>query len=133
MLVAVKANEAYVLENEVWFDGHRFGSNTGIPSGQIKIRRDTDNLFWDGATFDVTEAYLPTTISVDGLTHSYAFTFPPGNDIAYTMWIRVNDDTDTERIGNFITRDMSGGGGGGSWTKVFDGVDFATGFPSTVG
>lgn len=131
-MIAVKASEAYRFEQEVWFDGHQFGSDTGIPSGQIKIKRDSDGLFWDGATFDVTEAYLATTVDAGGLFHYYEFTFPAGNDVGYTINIRVNNDTDTERVGDFVTRDMTGGGGGGSGTRVFDGVDFATGFPSTV-
>lgn len=119
-MIAVKPGETFIIEQEVWFDGHRLGSNTPIPSGQIKIRRNTDGFFWDGAAFVIPEAYLATTISVDGLYHSYSFAFPATEDVAYTINIRVNNDTDTERVGNFITR---------SAAPVFDSTDFATGFP----
>lgn len=104
-------NESVRFQQEVWFDGHQYGSTTGIPTGQIKIRRGSDNQFWNGTAFVPVEQWVATTIDSGGLFHYYDFTFPATLDEFYTVRQRVNNDPATEQVGTAIVR---GSGGGGS-------------------
>lgn len=135
--MSVQSGESYRFEQEVYFDSFLFGSVNGYPfGGEAQIVRGVDGFYWDGSTFVVTETWVDTTVDASGLFHYYDWTVPVGspNGSTFILRIRVKNDPVTETVGNMTVRPASSGGGGGSNAiKVFDGVDFATGFPSTVG
>ena len=136
--MAVQIGEQYRFEQQVTFDGHVFGSDLSYPNGgEVQITRGSDNYFWNGSIFQATEQWLTTTVSSSGLSHYYDFTVPltAVSGDTYNFKIRVFEDPDTEFVGNMLVRPEAtgSGGGGGDATKVFDAVDFVTGFPSTVG
>lgn len=134
--MGVQAGEQYRLEQEVYFDGHLYGTNLGYPDGgEIMIVRGSDGFYYDGANFIATETWLPTTVDTSGLFHYYDFTIPAiaVNGDTFYFRIRITDDEETEIVGNMIVRPPTTGGGGGDAVRVFDAVDFVTGFPSTVG
>lgn len=127
--MSVQAGEQYRFEQEVWFDGHRYAFPRG---GEILITRGSDGFTWNGTDFASGETWQATTVDGSNVFHYYDWTVPvsAANGDVFTTRIRIEDDSDTESVGNMIVRPASGGGSG---TRVFDGTDFVTGFPSTVG
>lgn len=121
----VYPSETVRYEQEVYFEDHLYGSDIAIPSGQIKIKRSSDGYFWNGTSFVVTEAYVPTTVDASGTYHYYSFTFPATSDISYVFKMRVNNDLNTECLFNVTVREQSTGGGGSS-APQFDAVAFVT-------
>lgn len=136
--MSVQAGEQYRFEQEVYFDGHLYGSTLGsYPfGGEVEITRGSDGFYWNGVTFTSTPAWNSTVVDASGLFHYYDFTIPITaiNGDTFNLRIRIKDDPETETVGTMIVRPATtGGGGGGDGIRVFDAVDFATGFPSTIG
>lgn len=123
MAFTVRPGEEYTFRQEVYFEEHLYGSDTGIPSGQIIIQRG-DGLYWNGTAFVAGEQIVPTTINSPATTHEYTFIFPQDLDTIYNFTMRVNNDIETDSCFTAIVRL--------GLQSTFDGVDFATGFPSTV-
>lgn len=134
--MSVQANESFRFEQEVYFDGHLFGStNNEYPNpGQCQIVRGSDGFYWNGTEFVATPIWNTTTVDASGLFHYYDFTIPAGavNGDTFVLKIRLFEDPHTESLGNMIVRVAGTGGGGGDVIATFDAVDFVTGFPSTV-
>lgn len=134
----VSAGEQFRFEQEIWFNGYRFGtSSNSFPfGGQIEIRRGIDGFYFDGATFTDIPTVLSTTVDIAEKIHYYDFTIPliSASGDTFNIKIRLTNDPDTESVGTLLVRPEStgGGGGGSSYIAVFDAVDFATGFSSTI-
>lgn len=101
----MQPGDEITFEQEIWFDGYRLGTTDGIQSGQIKIQRGSDGLFWDGSVFAAPEVWNDTTVDAGGLFHSYTFLFPEDMSELYNMRMRVNEDTNTESVFSVLTRD----------------------------
>lgn len=131
MGIVALASEDYRIEQEIHFDNHILGSDTGYPNGgEIEIRRGADGLYWDEGlgNFAVPQVWNSTTVDSSGVFHYFDFTVPSGASSGDTFIIKIRaaGDVYTEHLFHIMVRSQV------TVERVFDGVDFATGFPSTV-
>lgn len=132
----VQIGETFRFEQEVYFDGHLYGSTAQYPlGGEIEIRRGGDGFYWNGSDFIETPTLVSTVVDTSGLFHYYDFQIPviSVSGDTYNIRIRVTGDRDTESVGTLMVRPANTGGGGGTGSGVaaFNAVDFVTGvYPS---
>lgn len=111
--MSVKAGEAYRFEQEVHFDGHRYGFPK---AGEVLITRGSDGLTWNGTAFASGLNWQATTVDVSAPAdpfHYYDWTVPAGSPDGATFGLRMRllSDPDTEMVASMVVRPDSGGGG----------------------
>ena len=131
-MLNVLPGDEFVFELEVWFDQHQYGSDSAVPSGDILIQRESDDNYWNGSTWVVSETRVATTI-VDDVLSTYNFTFGSTVGETYRIQMRVNDDPATEILFNArVVAAATGGGGPGALVDTVDVIGLTTGIPFTV-
>lgn len=90
--------EPVTFRQRLWFDSYRFQFNgTNSNDGQIRIRRHTDDKYWNGASWVDNETWNSTTTDVTAREHTYDLDTTGLRGVVLTVTMRVNEDEDTHK------------------------------------